>query len=595
MDKPTESPEVTALSALAHTLAAAHDADTLVGALSVQLCNAGRWLTAHEESEHLCPESFAAPLVARLCVEGRGELAQALVTLLRGDGLPERLQEHGPDDGLLEDWIGDPPNRHLMRWLWEIAGPMIDVEPFAHGLVKGLREHDREELAGAVAALLTASGFSDRLLRPDLAVPATGATAPDVQADKPASSGVAEQGIAPLLPLRDVVIFPHTASVLFVGRERSIAALEEAMKRGKEILLCAQRDPRTRRPTPETIHAVGSVGVITEMRRLSDGTVKAVVEGRRRAQIVRFLESDAFFRVEYHDLAEGEDVAGVEVEARMRSVKASFERYLERKGKTEPEVLRCVQAIGDPGRLADTIAANLPVTVRLADRQGLLETVEVEKRLERLLALMQVEETPYGGEPDQAESVIPEIEDTLATAHGAEVLTRALIVRLCADGREVSAAQLMNHGVQDATGPIVDPGHLSAALAGRLRADGLGELADAFVTLIGDAGIAEGHDDQVLPAPALEGRFGALPSRAMLRWLMAVEGPGRALWHAQVLLRVFLRRLRADGHGELADAVRALLHDAVETLTRESMSAPQEAGAPGPKAGEVAASRGVTP
>src|SRR3954447_3063744 len=107
-----------------------------------------------------------------------------------------------------------------------------------------------------------------------------------------------ERGVAPLLPLRDIIVFPHMVSQLFVGRERSIAALDEAMSRGKEIFLSAQRNAKTNEPTPDDIFAVGSVGVIMQLLRLPDGTVKVLVEGKRRAKIRRFLASDAFFLVE---------------------------------------------------------------------------------------------------------------------------------------------------------------------------------------------------------------------------------------------------------------------------------------------------------
>jgi ATP-dependent Lon protease len=201
-----------------------------------------------------------------------------------------------------------------------------------------------------------------------------------------------ERGIAPLLPLRDIIVFPHMVSQLFVGRERSIAALDEAMNRGKEIFLSAQRNAKTNEPTPEDIFVVGSVGVIMQLLRLPDGTVKVLVEGKRRAKIRRFLASDAFFLVEYDEIAEVVDAGsgGVEIEALMRSVQSTFELYVKLNKKIQPEVLMSVQAIDDPARLADTIVANLP-TIKLADRQALLEAEEAKKRLERLIELMQAE------------------------------------------------------------------------------------------------------------------------------------------------------------------------------------------------------------
>jgi ATP-dependent Lon protease len=199
----------------------------------------------------------------------------------------------------------------------------------------------------------------------------------------------AERGVAPLLPLRDIIVFPHMVSQLFVGRERSIAALDEAMNRGKEIFLAAQRNAKTNDPTPEDIFAIGSVGVIMQLLRLPDGTVKVLIEGKRRAKVRRYVQSDPFFLVEFDDVEEA-TVEGVEVEALMRSVQSTFETYVKLNKKIQPEVLMSVQAIDDASRLADTIVANLP-TIKLADRQALLETEDAQKRLERLIELMQAE------------------------------------------------------------------------------------------------------------------------------------------------------------------------------------------------------------
>src|SRR5689334_24760067 len=135
-------------------------------------------------------------------------------------------------------------------------------------------------------------------------------------------AGGAKRRALPLLPLRDIIVFPHMVSQLFVGRERSIAALDEAMNRGKEIFLAAQRNAKTNDPTPEDIFLVGSVGVIMQLLRLPDGTVKVLIEGKRRAKISKFIESDAYFLVEYDDLVEAAP-ASVEVEALMRSVQTT--------------------------------------------------------------------------------------------------------------------------------------------------------------------------------------------------------------------------------------------------------------------------------
>src|SRR5690242_6854773 len=193
----------------------------------------------------------------------------------------------------------------------------------------------------------------------------------------------------PALPLRDIIVFPHMSSRLFVGREKSIAALEEAMGRDKEIFLAAQKNAKTNDPTPEDIYTFGTIGAIVQLLRLADGTVKVLVEGRQRAKVRRFTDSRDFFVVE----AEGvrDDVADdVEVEALIRSVQSTFEVYVKLNKKVQPEVLMSVQSIDDASKLSDTIAANLP-TIKLADRQALLEMSDAKKRLERLYELMQAE------------------------------------------------------------------------------------------------------------------------------------------------------------------------------------------------------------
>jgi len=196
----------------------------------------------------------------------------------------------------------------------------------------------------------------------------------------------------PLVPLRDIIIFPHMVSQLFVGREKSIAALDEAMSRdkSKEIFLAAQRHAKTNEPGFDDIFAVGAVGVIMQLLRLPDGTVRVTVEGRRRARIKRFVQADPFFAVDWEEIPEVVE-QGVEIEALMRSVASTFGEYgkLNNK-KIGPELVVSVQAIDDPARLSDTVIANLP-TVKLSDRQGLLETPDARARLERLMELMQAE------------------------------------------------------------------------------------------------------------------------------------------------------------------------------------------------------------
>ncbi|MFO0671543.1 MAG: endopeptidase La [Polyangiaceae bacterium] len=199
----------------------------------------------------------------------------------------------------------------------------------------------------------------------------------------------AKKRVVPLLPLRDIIVFPHMVSQLFVGRERSINALDAAMTRDKEIFLAAQKNAKTNEPTPEDIFVVGTVGTVMQLLRLPDGTVKVLVEGKRRAKTKKFVQTDEYLLVEVEDIVET-SARTVETEALMRSVQSSFEMYVKLNKKVQPEVLMSVQTIDDPARLSDTIVANLP-TIKLADRQGLLEMDDAQKRLERLHELMQAE------------------------------------------------------------------------------------------------------------------------------------------------------------------------------------------------------------
>ena len=195
--------------------------------------------------------------------------------------------------------------------------------------------------------------------------------------------------LVPLLPLRDIIVFPHMVVPLFVGREKSINALEEAMGSEKDILLAAQKRAKTNDPTSDDIFRVGTLGTIIQLLRLPDGTVKVLVEGKRRARIRRFVPNEEFFLVEYEDMQEVE-VETIEVEALMRSVQSTFETYVKLNKRIPPEILMTVGSIDDPARLADTIVVHLS-NIKLADRQQILETDDPARRLERLYELMQAE------------------------------------------------------------------------------------------------------------------------------------------------------------------------------------------------------------
>ncbi|MBS2025341.1 MAG: endopeptidase La [Deltaproteobacteria bacterium] len=192
----------------------------------------------------------------------------------------------------------------------------------------------------------------------------------------------------PLLPLRDIIVFPHMVVPLFVGREKSIAALEEAMGKDKEILLAAQKKAKTNEPSPDDIFEIGTLGTILQLLRLPDGTVKVLVEGKKRAQISRWVPHEKYLLVEAAELDESAD-KGVELEALVRSVHATFETYVKLNKRIPPEMLVSVSSIDEPARLADTIVAHL--SLKLNDKQAILEETSAGKRLERLYELMQGE------------------------------------------------------------------------------------------------------------------------------------------------------------------------------------------------------------
>ncbi len=192
----------------------------------------------------------------------------------------------------------------------------------------------------------------------------------------------------PVLPLRDIVVFPHMIVPLFVGREKSVRALEEVMKDDKQILLTSQKDANEDEPTTDTIYTVGVIANVLQLLKLPDGTVKVLVEGKTRANITKFLPNDSYFEAEAEVIAETEGNAEA-VQALTRTVVEEFERY-GRMNKNVPEdAMSAVKDATDPAKLADTVAGHLGVT--LNEKQELLEEPEIEKRLERVYELMQGE------------------------------------------------------------------------------------------------------------------------------------------------------------------------------------------------------------
>ncbi|MCB0361190.1 MAG: endopeptidase La [Bdellovibrionales bacterium] len=192
----------------------------------------------------------------------------------------------------------------------------------------------------------------------------------------------------PLLPLRDLIIFPHMMMPLFVGREKSINALEEAMSKQTDIVLAAQRDAKTNNPEPKDIYEIGTVGTIIQLLRLPDGTVKVLVEGKRRIRIKNYLQSDSFFLVETEDLPEKVE-SEVEAKALIRSVKNTFENYVKLNKRIPPEILMRVSTIENYSELSDIIVAQL--NLKVEDKQRILEIIDPGERLEELLSLMAAE------------------------------------------------------------------------------------------------------------------------------------------------------------------------------------------------------------
>ncbi|WP_297387776.1 endopeptidase La [Acidiferrobacter sp.] len=192
----------------------------------------------------------------------------------------------------------------------------------------------------------------------------------------------------PVLPLRDVVVFPHMVIPLFVGRKKSIKALELAMEGGKQIMLVAQKSASDDDPAPGAIHTIGTVANILQLLKLPDGTVKVLVEGEQRAEVTRFVETGEAFSAEVRRLA-SEDLNDKEGEALMRSVLNEFDQYVKLNMKIPPEILTSLAGIDDPGRLADTVTAHL--SLKIEEKQQILEMLDVRGRLEHILGVMESE------------------------------------------------------------------------------------------------------------------------------------------------------------------------------------------------------------
>jgi len=194
--------------------------------------------------------------------------------------------------------------------------------------------------------------------------------------------------VYPVLPLRDIVVFPGMIVPLFVGREKSVKALEEVMKDDKQILLIAQKNASLDDPGPEDIYTIGTLGTVLQLLKLPDDTVKVLVEGGRRVKIVGYNDRTDFFEARAIDMEESAGESA-EVQAAARTVVSEFENYVKLNKKVPPEVVVSINKIEEPAKLADTISAHL--ALKVAEKQQLLELDTVSKRLERILGLMEGE------------------------------------------------------------------------------------------------------------------------------------------------------------------------------------------------------------
>jgi ATP-dependent Lon protease len=201
-------------------------------------------------------------------------------------------------------------------------------------------------------------------------------------------SDTPESTIFPVLPLRDIVVFPHMIVPLFVGRDKSVRALEDVMQSDKQILLVTQKEAAQDDPDARDLFAVGTVGTILQLLKLPDGTVKVLVEGGSRARIVEFTDNEAFFQARAVVMRD-ENGEGHEIEALSRSVVGQFEQYIKLNRKVPPEVLVSINQIEDNSKLADTIASHL--ALKISEKQELLEAETIGARLEKIFGFMEGE------------------------------------------------------------------------------------------------------------------------------------------------------------------------------------------------------------
>jgi ATP-dependent Lon protease len=206
--------------------------------------------------------------------------------------------------------------------------------------------------------------------------------------DKKDNRDGASGELVPLLPLRELIVFPHEVYPIFVGRQKSIKALEAAEASKKPILLVAQKDARVADPAPSDIYPIGTLGVVVQLLRLPDGTVKALLEGKKRARILKYIADEEYFQVEAEEIEEVCERTP-EVEALIRTVNSTFDNYVRLNKKIPPEMVTSIAAVDDPAYLADKLVGHLGI--KLEDKQALLECLNPAERLEKILGYMRSE------------------------------------------------------------------------------------------------------------------------------------------------------------------------------------------------------------
>ncbi len=196
-------------------------------------------------------------------------------------------------------------------------------------------------------------------------------------------------GRIPVLPLRDVVVYPHMVIPLFVGRDKSIQALDAAMSKDKQILLIAQKSAEIDDPSIKDVHDIGTLSTILQLLKLPDGTIKVLVEGSRRASVDAMYEDEEFFTADYTELEDQAEEKDRELEVLARSIMGVFDQYVKLNKKVPPEILTSLSGIDDPARLSDTIAAHM--SLKIEEKQKILSIINVHERLEYLLSMIEAE------------------------------------------------------------------------------------------------------------------------------------------------------------------------------------------------------------